>query len=129
MDLEVDMKEFIRKLQLKELFHSYNPTNDENIVKPTSDFLPQLENVKNPVLKNVCQSLNSTSENLQNILPKERIFRNISKEEESALDSLIKDDSIIIKEADKGGSVIIMDKTYYITKIESMLNNNKVFKN
>ena len=128
MDLEVDMKEFIRKLQLKELFHSYNPTNDENIVKPTSDFLPQLENVKNPVLKNVCQSLNSTSENLQNILPKERIFRNISKEEESALDSLIKDDSIIIKEADKGGSVIIMDKTYYITKIESMLNNNKVFK-
>ena len=127
MDMEIDVKEFIRKLQLKEIFHSYKPSQNDSIVKHASDFLPQLENVKNPLLKNVCQRLSSTAENLNNLQTENEVHQNISKSESIALNKLKNDDSIVIKEADKGGSVIIMDRDYYINKIESMLNNKTVF--
>ena len=71
MDMEVDVKDFVRKLQLKELFHNKSVTNS-SIVKPLSDFLPHIDNVKNPILKNVCQNLNSLAENLTNFLPEEK---------------------------------------------------------
>ena len=127
MDMEIDIKEFVRKLQLKEIFHN-KPSVDISIVKPPSDFLPLIDNVKNPLLKNVCQNLNNTAENLNNLLPEEKVYRNITSSENKALEELKRDDSIIIKEADKGGSVIIMNKTYYIQKIEAMLRNKKVYK-
>lgn len=127
MDMEVDVKDFVRKLQLKELFHNKSVTNS-SIVKPLSDFLPHIDNVKNPILKNVCQNLNSLAENLTNFLPEEKVYRNINEDEDKALEDLKNDSSIIIKEADKGGSVVIMNKSYYIEKIETMLKSSKTFK-
>lgn len=37
------------------------------------------------------------------------------------------DSSIVIKEADKGGAVVVMDAEYYKGKILEMLNNNEFY--
>ena len=72
------------------------------------------------VLDNVCETL----ENLPlHTSCRELRKNNLSKEENKALESLTNDESIIIKEADKGGAVVIMDKDYYETKIMEMLLN------
>ena len=51
----------------------------------------------------------------------------MSKEENKALESLTNDESIIIKEVDKGGAVVIMDRDYYETKIMEMLFNPEIY--
>ena len=51
----------------------------------------------------------------------------MSKEENKALESLTNNESIIIKEADKGGAVVIMDRDYYETKIMKMLLNPEFY--
>ena len=51
----------------------------------------------------------------------------MSEEENKALESLTNDESIIIKEADKGETVVIMDRDYYETKIMEMLLNPEFY--
>lgn len=50
---------------------------------------------------------------------------NITKDERKALTELKNNDSIIIKEADKGGATVIMDKTFYQTKIQELLSDSE----
>ncbi|KAM4034466.1 uncharacterized protein ACNLHF_021098 [Anomaloglossus baeobatrachus] len=52
---------------------------------------------------------------------------NMSQEERNALKSLMDDPSLIIKPADKGGSVVIMDKKDYVQEIKSQLSNTAVY--
>ena len=56
-------------------------------------------------------------------LPSPHNKTNSATDEIKAFNELRKDESIIIKEADKGGAVIIMDKNYYAEKIHEMLND------
>lgn len=51
----------------------------------------------------------------------------MSKEETNALKSLASDENIVIKEADKGGAVVIMDTVYYEQKIMDMLSNTEFY--
>jgi hypothetical protein len=51
------------------------------------------------------------------------IQSNLSTEEDSAIKSLSNDETIVIKEADKGGAVVVMDSNYYRTKIMQILTN------
>ena len=48
---------------------------------------------------------------------------NLTKNERKALDSLANDMSIVIKEADKGGGIVIMNKDFYKTKFLEMLDD------
>ena len=52
---------------------------------------------------------------------------NISLAEKNAIKSLANDQSIIIKEADKGGAVVIMDREHYKEKVENMLSDKKYY--
>ena len=50
--------------------------------------------------------------------------------ESNAIKSLQNDDSIVIKEADKGGGVgttVIMDKTHYKEMVETIINDNDYY--
>ena len=48
---------------------------------------------------------------------------NISKAEKTALRSLKQEDSIMILPADKGRAKVVMDKTEYEEKVNTMLND------
>jgi hypothetical protein len=52
----------------------------------------------------------------------------LNKEEETAMKKLSNDCSIVIKEADKGGAVVIMDAEFYKNKVTHMLTNDEFYK-
>ncbi|CAJ0965914.1 unnamed protein product [Ranitomeya imitator] len=52
---------------------------------------------------------------------------NITREEFVALQELVHDGDIIIKPADKGGAVLIMDKIKYLAEIDGQLRDEKVY--
>ena len=57
-----------------------------------------------------------------------KIRPNLSKDEKVALKDLLKQDDIIITNADKGGTVVIMDVNDYIREAKQQLNGSKNYK-
>ncbi|XP_053391643.1 uncharacterized protein LOC128554386 [Mercenaria mercenaria] len=53
---------------------------------------------------------------------------NLSKEEQEALKQLSQDETIVVKKADKGSSVVIMNRKDYISEAYRQLENNKYYK-
>ncbi|XP_062571387.1 uncharacterized protein LOC134233429, partial [Saccostrea cucullata] len=123
-ELSKDIKEYTRKLRLAEFFHKDDEdenTSESDLVRNKSNFNPKKG--RNSLLDTVCNTL-------QNIpLRNEKINTrsNLRKEEEKAVQSLTNDCSIVIKEADKGGAVVIMNTEYYKSKILQMLNNSEFY--
>lgn len=130
---KVDLFRFYRNLHLKVWYHQNNvhlnrtstPISDsiqdaKRLFKPKSNFMPMCSN---PTLiaftKKVSHDMDKMLENRQN---KRR--DNLSKSERDALNCLAKNDDIIVKPADKGGAVVVMDKSYYITEALRQLENN-----
>ena len=55
--------------------------------------------------------------------PQRKTSLNITRNERKAIDNLEKDTSIVIKEADKGGGIVIMNKEFYKRKVLQMLDD------
>ena len=127
LQLEVDLKETIRKIELKCYFGNFqNKSNfDEPLVQKKSDFIP-LES-KDPVLNNIIQQLKIFSKNLHS-LPKNYIKDNISKEEREAIYTLKNNSDIILTSVDKGSAIIILNKYDYIKKINEILSDESKYK-
>lgn len=100
-----DIQKFCRKLRLVKYFaDKIDDKEDESLIKNKSKFTPK---------KNRDIHLDSYIDSIMNF-PLEtntNIKRNISKTEQHALKRLQTDKSIVIKEADKGGAIIIMTPT------------------
>jgi hypothetical protein len=58
---------------------------------------------------------------------KSKLKYNINKKEQIALLNLKNNNSIIIKKADKGGCIVVMDRYDYITKAETMLSDANTY--
>ena len=58
---------------------------------------------------------------------KARCHRNISREEQKALENLRNYDYIIIKQADKGAAVVILDRDKYVVEATRQLNDSEVY--
>lgn len=52
---------------------------------------------------------------------------NLSKEEQQSLKALAGIESIIIKQADKGGAIVIMDKDIYLTEAIQQLTDRSFY--
>ena len=117
-----DISEFHRKLKLKEYFYCNDDLEqDDSLVRNNSYFEP-------PKCRN--QNLDDYIETTK-IIPtdgsnKKKSF-NITRNERLAID-LAKDSSIVIKEADKGGGIVIMNKEFYKRKILQMLEDKSFYK-
>ena len=115
MDVKADLKEFERKFRLKEQFLD-SKNNDDSIVKNKSKFCPE---------KGKNRDLDAFFENLWNLELKENtnVRDNLTPKQRKALTDIQNNRNIIIKEADKGSSIVLMDLEYYRTKIQDMLDN------
>ena len=106
-DIVKDTEEFCRKLRLREFFGS-DQYEDESLVRNRKGFKPAPNRDKD--LDSYINRLKKVAEsNKITTTPKS----NISNIEQKALKELQTEDSIIIKEADKGGAIIIMDTDHY----------------
>ena len=100
-NLREDFAEFTRKLRLKEYFIDKN-YQSEDIVRPKSEFTPQSGRVP---------KLDDIASEIETMKIKEKKFKdNLSKSERKALNELRHNNKIVIKQADKGGTVVIMTK-------------------
>lgn len=101
VDLKKDTEEFCRKLRLREFFQS-EINEDESLVRNKKRILTSFENIQGntlPVLMNQ-----------QIPIWQDLMWHQTFQEENSKLlKNLSEDSSIIIKEADKGGAIIIME--------------------
>ena len=59
--------------------------------------------------------------------PHTTVGQKLTKSQKEALDLLAKNESIIIKPADKGGAVVVMDKAKYIKEALQQLNNPEYY--
>ena len=113
-EMKRDIDEFTRKLRLREYFYSENNNEGEQIITP-------LVNPKSTF--NPPRNRNNTLDITIDFLQKQKFpvqvknSSNLSKKEWLGLMSLKNNEGIIIKEADKGGSVIIMNKDHYAKMI------------
>ena len=117
--MEKDIHNFTYKLRLTEYFANENDiTFDEELqplVKNKGTFHPPRN--RNKTLDIVVDYLNN--QNFDNAATKNKAT--ISKNEWEAIKSLKENDSIVIKEADKGGTVVVMNKTHYYSMIVKII--------
>ena len=117
-ELNADVQSFCRKLRLREFFQEEE--KDPSLVRNKSRFTPKprrdldLDRFINIVTKFPFSSNRNKK-------------KNISKKEEDALARIKQDKSIILKEADKGGAIVIMDTDYYREKVLEQLNDEEYY--
>lgn len=122
-ELQKDVNQFCRTLRLKEFFHD-KEDSDESIVKNKSTFTPQKD--RNDMLESYIDVLSNSVNNSANRSKKKK--NNLVKNEMTALEELKNNPSLVIKQADKGGAFVIMDKDYYIDKMSEQLKDSKTYR-
>lgn len=136
IQLKQDVFEFTRRLRLREYFAAKTSddtdSEDDTSVSnfeyvrrnsdPKSTFVPP--SGRDTSLDFYIDSI--TNEILQND-KKYKFTPNLSPEELEALKKLQKDDTIVIKKADKGSTVVIMNRTDYIAEVERQLGDTKFY--
>ena len=147
-ELETDVKTFCRRLRLKERFFDNNDDNsneddnsdeDDNNNNNSEQSTSQIQDdtlVRNKSTYNPKPNRNQTLDNCINALSKvaseqsqpRSIKNNLSKKQQKALKELQNNDDIIIKKADKGGAICIMDRSFYEQKMTAMLDGNTTYK-
>ena len=125
IELKPDINEFTRKLRLAEFFHKEETIQESNnttpLVKNKSNFFPPKN--RNRTLDTAVDFLNEQTVSCDN-----KPATNLRKEEWNALKELQDDKTIIIKEADKGGSTIIMNTTHYERMVYDLLLDEGTYK-
>ena len=126
IEMEKYIHNFTRKLRLTEYFANENHIRfDEEtqpLVKNKDTFHPSRN--RNKTLDIVIDYL--SNQNFDNATTKNR--SNISKNECEAIKSLKENGSIVIKEADKGGAVVVMNKTHYYSMVVKILQDEVTYK-
>lgn len=115
--------EFTRKIRLVEYFEGNEDDTDNSLVRNKSNWIPP---------KGRDNDLETFISNVVDIplTPNKRtnIKYNLSKSQQNSIKSLINDENIIIKEADKGGATVIMNRSFYQTQIEKLLSKEDYYK-
>ena len=136
-ELDEDLDQFVRRLRIKEYFHSKKETR-ENLSRYESDikevidiprfvkksnWIPKLS--KNTRLESVIDLIRSDiKHNVDVHIPK---TDNLTQAERSALRDIQERGDIIIKPADKGSAVVVMDKTTYLQETERQLSDGRFY--
>ena len=123
-----DILLFDRKLRLKYHFYQPNPppntitSNETNtLLNPSSGWTPPsgqdpfLDTYRSLILKEYLKELDK---------PQPKLKKNLKKQELKAMRELHTNRDIVIKPADKGGSIVIMNTTDYISEANRQLNDH-----
>ena len=119
-ELSADVNEFCRRLRLNELFFTDEKSDEEgpSVRNKTGWQLPkskgkQLEEAITMIKTHPLDTTQKPS--------------NLSKDETAAFKAFTSDKTIVIKEVDNGGAVVVIDATYYRDGILQMLNDEEFY--
>ena len=129
-ELKRNVKKFCRKLRLIEssadkINSTINNGQDPGLVRNASKFNPPAH--RDVFLDKYIDFLTKypLEKATQNT---KRVINNLKKDELSAVTQLKQNENLIIKEGDKGGACVIMDKEYYKTKILLLLSDKNTYR-
>ncbi|CAJ0965680.1 unnamed protein product [Ranitomeya imitator] len=131
--LQIDLERFLRQIKLREWFGDNKDISSEKLsefdlrmvdLKNKSKFIPPTSSA---VIKAFEEAVKLDIEQLRCKGVKEYKRPNILREEMEALEELVHDGDIIIKPADKGGAVVVMDKQAYVTEVMKQLSDEQVY--
>ena len=115
-NLRKDINEFIRRIRLKEYFYDGDNVggdfSDVPAFRNKSTWIPErgrqiaIEAYAQAVEEEILSSLNN----------ERGVYSNLSESERKALKYLKSYDDIIIKQADKGSGVVVMDRETYVNE-------------
>jgi len=119
-DVNDAVAQFERRIKLAYHFgkHPGNKRNLSTKFKEKSTWSPPEHTIHDKINMHLT-NIENEIQNVDNNYGKS----NISKSERKALNRLRKDNTIVIKPADKGSSTVIMSKTDYLTEAYRQLNN------
>ena len=120
--LSEELDNFARGLRIKEHFGSKEVEGGDE-VSSDSDSEDACDNrfVKKTFIDNV------KSDILRTVKVNTDTFDNLTPGERTVLQNLRSNEDIIIKPADKGSSVVVMDKSAYIREVECQLSDDRFF--
>jgi len=101
--------------------HSGNEENIKPKFKNKSDWKPPKQ------LDALETFISNVESDIASFQPSKRTHENLTKGEKQAIRSLKNCDDIIIKPADKGSGVVVMDKDHYVSEAERQLNDTMFY--
>ena len=130
-EIQTEVNKFIRRILLK--LHFYDPDlNDNNSFK--DQIPPGMVKFRNPSswtppAKDPCVRafMNNVQQSLSDFKPRSRATHNLTKEERLALNNLKTKGDIVIKKADKGSSIVVMNRSDYISEAERQLSDTNFY--
>ena len=124
--LRKDVLNYVRRIRLKEYFYS-----DEESDGDLSEIPAFRKKSSRCPEKNRDLFLEAYASALEEIFResnlKKKCHRNLTKEEQKALEDLRSYDDIVIKQADKGSAVVVMDKERYVAEATRQLGDSAVY--
>lgn len=123
LQLQLDLQTYHRKIKLADYFKNSTPTGKRpfmgtSIWSPSlAEIAPQIKNLIEDDMKIFHHHYNSSSE-----------ICNLNTEEIHALHGLKKAKHIIIKPADKGSAMVILDREQYVFEVQRQLNDKMYYK-
>ena len=118
--LKEDLEAFGRKLRLAWHFRNEERSFESNPFRKKSKFNPKGKDAAIELyLSRLEEEILAIDTNLK--------YSNLTKEERNAIYTLRDDNSIIIKEADKGSAVVVWDKCDYLAEASEQLNDKNVY--
>ncbi|XP_071139779.1 uncharacterized protein [Mytilus edulis] len=140
LQLETDVEAFARRLRLKEHFNRQQKKNLKEAGRNESDYESDEGDICIPKFKkkSTWNPPKSKNDNLESFITSVKAevrssisgkqVRNISKSESQAMINLKDRDKIVIKQADKGSAVVVINKADYIEEGNRQLSNAKFYK-
>ncbi|XP_073439027.1 uncharacterized protein [Dendrobates tinctorius] len=136
-ELDMDLQRFFRNLRLKTHF----ARQPHRPIEQVSTSLLQLTNLGlrtrstfmppkgNPPIETFISLVERDIEIFHREVNQGKFHHhtNLSREERMALDDLSSDRSLVIKPANKGGSLVIMDRSDYLSEIHRQLSDREVY--
>ena len=130
-DIIQDLDNFKRKTRIQLFFTEPNQGSKPETIPSGGPFEQRsfkLKSTFNPVGPFQLESMfHSIEQDLHRQKYKQPRKKNLTKEEYKAIKSLKNNRNIIIKPADKGSAVVILDKEYYINEGQRQLNDTKFY--
>ena len=124
-----DTKEYTRRCRLLEYFSDTEPNSGPNIpakLYVKSNWTPP--SGRNAALDLYCDNFEKSVLLSNNTISQHKVKDNLPALERKALYSLMNNPNLTIREADKGGSLVVMDTNQYNNAILSILANPTLYK-
>lgn len=124
----------IRNLKLRDYFRNkadgYDPELFQNRFIKRSEWEPKMSKLSEEAIEAIASISDATAQAASKISPTANPSNkiNLTAEERNALIRLKNNEKIVIKPADKGGAVVIMDKEAYKAEAYRQLNNEFYYK-